>query len=188
MAVSRTFVQRTILVGGVALAAASPQLMSFLGKWESGAKRVLVVYPDKLAGDLPTVCDGLTRHVTSTPIIVGEVWSNEKCEAEEAAAVTRVQAQLAPCFKVAPPQVVFDMATSHAWNLGAPSTCSSGAMAAFNRGDFERGCQRLSRGDDGRVVWSFTSKWVDGKKVLVFRQGLANRRADETQNCLEGWS
>lgn len=57
----------------------------------------------------------------------------------------------------------------------------------LHRGDFERGCQRPSRGDDGRVVWSFTSKWVDGKKVLVFRQGLVNR-ADETKTCLEGWS
>ncbi|MEZ2293917.1 lysozyme [Variovorax sp. RCC_210] len=178
----------TVVVAGATLVAGSPFLMSFLQKWESGKARVLVVYADKLAGDLPTVCDGLTRHVTTTPIIVGEVWSNEKCEAEEAAAVIRVQAQLAPCFKVAPPQVVFDMATSHAWNVGASSTCSSGAMAAFNRGDFERGCQRLSRGDDGRVVWSFTSKWVGGKKVLVFRQGLANRRADETKTCLEGWS
>lgn len=178
--------KRLIVVAGAALVAATPSLMGFLGKWEGQA--VYVVYADKLAGGLPTVCKGLTRHVTTTPIIVGERWTPEKCEAEEQAAVFKVQSQLAPCFKVAPPQVVFDMATSHAWNLGASATCSSGAMAAFNRGDFELGCQRLSRGDDGKVVWSFTSKVVNGKKQLIFVQGLANRRADETKTCLEGWS
>ncbi len=178
--------KRLIVVAGAVLVAAAPSLMGFLGKWEGQA--VYVVYADKLAGGLPTVCKGLTRHVTSTPIIVGERWTPEKCDAEEQAAVFKVQSQLAPCFKRPPEQVVFDMFSSHAWNLGAPSTCSSGAMAAFNRGDSERACQRLSRGDDGKVVWSFTSKWVDGKKVMVFRQGLANRRADETKTCLEGWS
>lgn len=178
--------RRTIIVAGAALAAATPSLMDFLGKWEGKAE--YTVYADKLAGGLPTVCKGLTRHITTTPIIVGERWSPEKCEAEEQMAVLKVQKQLAVCFKVAPPQAVFDMATSHAWNLGAPSTCSSGAMAAFNRGDWETGCRRLSRGDDGKVVWSFTSKMVNGKKVLTFRQGLANRRADESTTCIEGWA
>lgn len=35
-------------------------------------------------------------------------------------------------------------------------------MAAWNRGEWARGCQRLSRGDDGKLVWSFTSR-VDPK-------------------------
>lgn len=178
--------RRTIVICGVALAAATPPLMDFLGKWEGRAE--YTVYADKLAGGLPTVCKGLTRHITTTPIIVGERWSPEKCEAEEESAVLKVQAQLSRCFKIAPPQSVLDMATSHAWNLGAPSTCSSGAMAAFNRGEWEVGCRRLSRGDDGQVVWSFTSKMVNGKKVLTFRQGLANRRAEESDVCAKGWS
>ncbi len=175
-----------IVVAGTALQAASPALLGFLQKWESGRTRVLVVYPDKLAGGLPTVCNGLTRHVTDTPIIAGERWTQEKCEAEEAAAVARVQRQIAPCFKLPPAQAVFDMASSHAWNLGAAATCGSGAMAAWNRGEWEAGCRRISRGDDGRVVWSFTTKYVGGKKTLVFVQGLANRRADETRTCLKG--
>ncbi|GEM_PF-5643256 len=61
-------------------------------------------------------------------------------------------------------------------------------MQAWNRGDWERGCQRISRGDDGRLVWSFTSR-IDpstGKKVYTFRQGLANRRADEAVKCGDG--
>lgn len=173
----------TIMVAGVALLAASPTLMTFLGSWESGSRRVLVVYADKLAGGLPTVCHGLTRHVTSTPIVVGERWTDERCEAEEQAAVQRVQQQLARCFKLPPSQTVFDMASSHAWNLGAAATCGSGAMAAWNRGEWELGCRRLARGDDGQLVWSFTSSIRDGKRVYTFVQGLANRRAAESATC-----
>lgn len=164
----------TIAVAGALLAAASPSLMDFLGQWEGRAQ--YVVYADKLAGGIPTVCKGLTRHITSTPIIVGERWSPEKCEAEEQAAVAKVQRQLAPCFRRSPPQAVFDMATSHAWNLGASATCGSGAMRAWNDGNWELGCQRMSRGDDGKLVWVYAG----GK----FVKGLANRRAAETGRCL----
>lgn len=163
----------------------SPLLIEHLQQWESGGKRVLTVYADKLAGGLPTVCNGLTRHVTKTPIIVGERWTEAKCEAEELAALERVQRAILPCFKRLPPPSVLDMASSHAWNFGAQSTCGSGAMAAWNRGEWERGCQRISRGDDGRLVWSFVS-YIDprtGAKTYKFVQGLANRRADETVKC-----
>lgn len=163
----------TIAVAGALLAAASPALMGFLGDWEGRAQ--YVVYADKLANGIPTVCKGLTRHVTSTPIIVGERWSPERCEAEERAAVVRVQQQLAPCFRRAPSQQVFDMATSHAWNLGAPATCGSKAMQAWNAGQWDLGCQRISRGDDGKLVWVYAGG--------QFVKGLANRRAAETARC-----
>jgi len=182
---ARTKIVSTIVVAGATLVAGSPYLMGFLQKWESGKARVLVVYADHLAGDLPTVCNGLTPHVTKTPIIVGERWTDEKCEAEERAAVVAVQQRLALCFRRPPSQMVFDMATSHAWNLGAGATCSSGAMQAWNRGDWARGCQRLARGDDGRVVWSFVraGKNADGSPRFKFVQGLANRRAEEAKTC-----
>ena len=92
----------TILVTGVLLLGGSPFLMDFLSKWESSGRTVLTVYADRLAGGLPTVCDGLTRHVTSTPIIVGQVWTLEKCQAETQAAVIKVQRQLAGCFRRPP--------------------------------------------------------------------------------------
>lgn len=175
----------TIVVAGATLVAGSPYLLGFLQKWESGNSRVMVVYADALAGGLPTVCNGLTRHVTTTPIIVGERWTDEKCEAEERTAVVAVQQRLAPCFRQPPPQMVFDMATSHAWNLGAGATCGSGAMQAWNRGDWARGCQRIALGDDGRMVWSFVraGKNADGSPRFKFVQGLANRRADEARTC-----
>lgn len=163
----------------------SPMLVDHLQQWESGKARVLVVYADKLAGNIPTVCNGITRHVTRTPIVVGERWTEEKCVVEESNALERVQRAVLSCFKRLPPPSVLDMASSHAWNLGASATCGSGAMVAWNRGEWERGCQRISLGDDGKLVWSFTGR-IDpktGKKVFTFVQGLANRRADETAKC-----
>lgn len=165
----------------------SPMLLGHLEKWESGPKRVLTVYADKLAGGIPTVCNGLTRHVTKTPIVVGQRWTDEKCLAEELAALERVQRAVLACFTRLPPPSVLNMASSHAWNFGYPSTCGSGAMTAWNRGEWEKGCQRISRGDDGRLVWSFvsTTNARTGVKTYTFVQGLANRRADEAEKCTE---
>jgi len=87
----------------------SPALIDHLQQWESGNARVLVVYADKLAGNIPTVCNGLTRHVTTTAIVVGERWAEEKCIAEEAAAIKRVPRQLLPCFKRLPPPAVLEL-------------------------------------------------------------------------------
>lgn len=176
---------KLIMVAGAALVAGSAFLMNHLAKWESSGKTVLVVYADKLAGNLPTVCDGLTNHVTNTPIIVGQRWTLEKCRAETENAVIKVQRQLAPCFKRAPNQMVFDMATSHAWNLGASATCGSGAMAAWNRGEWSLGCRRIARGDDGRMVWAYTCTKTATGRQCTFVQGLANRRADESALCAE---
>jgi len=178
-------------IGGVAagLVLASAAVMGFLHKWEEGPKRQLTVYADKLAGGLPTVCMGLTRHITTTPIIVGETWAEEKCDREERAAVTKVQKQLLKCFKHTPPQPIFDMATSHAWNNGAPATCNSGAMRAWNEEQWALGCRRLARNDDDRPAWSYVKtgrKLPNGKPEYRFVQGLANRREDEMQNCMVG--
>ena len=172
------------LAGSLVLA--STALVGFLGQWEGQGQ--FVVYADKLAGGLPTVCKGLTRHVTTTPIIVGQRWSAEKCQREEPAALQRVQTALAQCFKVLPPQYVFDAASSHAWNFGHPSTCASLAMQSFNRQDWDTGCRRLSLSDAGRPVWSFTTRTdpKTGEKIVTFVQGLANRRKAETSFCRQG--
>ena len=171
---------------GGSLVLGSAALLGFLGQWEGQGQHV--VYADKLAGGLPTVCKGLTRHVTTTPIIVGQRWSAEKCQREETAALQRVQTALAQCFKVLPPQYVFDAASSHAWNFGHPSTCNSLAMASFNQGDWDTGCRRLSMSDAGRPVWSFTSHInpKTGIKTSTFIQGLATRRQAETSFCRQG--
>lgn len=159
------------IVSGLVLCSAVAY--DFLGRWEGEGQNI--VYADKLANGLPTVCRGLTHWVTDTPIIVGEYWSPEKCEREEKAAIVQVQLELLACFEVPPPQNVFDAATSHAWNFGANKTCMSSAMKAWDRGEWALGCRRLQFADSGRMVWVYSG----GR----FVRGLANRRAAERELC-----
>ena len=160
------------------LVLASAALMGLLHKWEEGPKRQLTVYADKLAGGLPTVCSGITRHITTTPIIVGETWTEEKCEREERAAAAKIQREILGCFERTPPQEVFDAASSHAWNFGAPKTCGSQAMQQWNAGNWAYGCLLMAYTPTGKPNWSSAG----GR----FYPGLFNRRKDEMAMCLSG--
>lgn len=181
---------RRLAKNGGALVLAATALAGFLHLYEDGNKPFpvlgYVVYADKLAKNLPTTCYGMTKWVTTVPPVVGERWSRERCDAEYAQAIEKVQYQILACMKTTPPQPVFDMLTSHAWNLGAANTCNSGAMKAINAGDWAAGCRRLSHGDDGEMVWSSvrTGRVLpNGKPEFKFVQGLANRRAAERKVC-----
>lgn len=175
---------------GPKLALGSAALVAFLAVWEGGkgAGGDSIVYADKLAGGIPTVCNGLTKHVTPTPIVVGEKWSAEKCELEERRALMSMQLKLEACFNRLPPQSVFDMASSHAWNFGWFATCGSQAMKAWNTGNWALGCRRLAFSDSGNPVWSYvsTGRVVDGKAEKKFVRGLANRRQAEFKECVKG--
>lgn len=173
-----------LLLGTVAVAA-------MIGVWEGGKSPdgSSVAYADRLARGLPTVCAGLTRHVTTTPIVVGERWPAAKCLAEERRAVMVLQRQLEKCFTIQPPQSVFDAATSHAWNNGVGATCSSLAMQAWRAGNWATGCRRIAFSDSGRRVWSYvrTGRTLpDGRPEMKFVQGLANRRDAESAHCMSG--
>ena len=152
-----------------------------LDRWEpakGSPDAHLVVYADKLAQGLPTVCNGITKHVATIPVVAGEKWTQEMCNQQEEQAVAKIQDSLAQCFKVLPPQSVFDAATSHAWNFGVGKTCSSAAMKHWNQGNYKLGCQLIAYQYDGTTPnWSFS----DGK----FVKGLHNRRVDEMQTCLK---
>jgi len=152
-----------------------------LDRWEpakGSPDAHLFVYADKLAQGIPTVCSGITKHVATIPVVVGEKWTQEMCDQQEQQALEKVQNQLAQCFKVLPPQSVFDSATSHAWNFGVSKTCGSAAMVQWNRKNYPLGCQLIAFQYDGTTPnWSFS----DGK----FVQGLHNRRLDEKQVCLK---
>ena len=165
---------------GKKLALGTAAVVSIIAMWEGGKTLdgSSVVYADKLADGIPTVCNGITRHVTATPIIVGERWPAEKCQREESAAIAKVQVQLERCFGPVPPQKVFDAATSFAWNVGVSAACKSVAMQFFRAGDWRTGCNRMARALSGKRVWVFSG----GK----FRQGLANRRDFEARYCLGG--
>jgi lysozyme len=169
------------IAGGILLC--SGGYVGLVDRWED--REQYTVYADRLANNLPTVCGGVTKHVTNLPVIVGEYWGPEKCDLVERAAWTAVQLALLECFEQAPPQPVFDAASDHAWNFGVRATCGSAAMKAWNRGDWNLGCRRLQLDDDGRPVWSYIKDGVDanGKQKYKFVRGLANRRAAERNVC-----
>ncbi len=169
-----------IAVGGITLASAS--LMAFLGLWEGEGQNV--VYPDRLAGGLPTVCKGITKHTSPDPVIVGDYWSEERCAEVEQMVTEKTQLKLADCISnQAVEQKTFDALTSHAHNVGVPSTCASRAVGLINRGNIAAGCRAIAWANDGKTpVWSYVTQ--GSKKVFV--QGLHNRRLDEMKMCLEG--
>lgn len=164
-----------------ALALASAPLVIFLGTWEGRGQNT--VYADKLASGLPTVCKGITRHTSPFPVVVGDYWSPGRCAEVEQLVISKTQLQLVDC--ITDPDVsqnTFDALTSHAHNVGVPSTCASRAVALINAGRIADGCKALAWAPDGKTpVWAYVTD-AQGRKRFV--QGLHNRRLAEMKLCL----
>lgn len=168
---------RIVVKFGVPLVLASAGLMAFLDQVEDGAQRQNVVYEDRLAG-VPTACRGITAAVSPVPVVVGDYWSNERCEEVSRMVVENTQLSLLDCMTRGVPQPVFDALSSHAHNFGVPQTCASRALGLINEGRTAEGCDALAHRPDGTPAWSY----VDGKYV----RGLYKRRLRERQMCLRG--
>ncbi|UST76133.1 lysozyme [Pseudomonas siliginis] len=164
-----------------ALALASAPLVIFLGTWEGRGQNT--VYADQLAGGLPTVCMGITRHTSPFPVVVGDYWSPGRCAEVEQLVIRKTQLQLADC--ITNPDVsqnTFDALTSHGHNVGVPNTCASRAVALINAGRIADGCKALAWAPDGKTpVWAYVTD-AQGRKRFV--QGLHNRRLAEMKLCL----
>lgn len=169
-----------IAAGTIALASAS--LMAFLGKWEGQGQNT--VYADKLARGLPTVCMGITRHTSPFPVVVGDYWSPARCTEVEQMVISKGQLQLADCItNQQVGQNTFDALSSHAHNVGVPSTCASRAVGLINAGQIIEGCKALAWAPDGKTpVWAFVTD-AAGRKQFV--PGLHYRRLDEMGICLK---
>ncbi len=157
------------------------QIDGFLGRWEGQGQQV--VYADRLARGLPTMCKGVTKHTSPYPVVVGDYWSPERCAEVERMVVSKGQLQLARCINVAISQPIFDALSSHAHNFGVPSTCASRAVGLINAGRLAEGCNALANAPDGAPVWSYVTD-QRGRKRFV--QGLRNRRLEERALCLSG--
>lgn len=170
---------KTIKVAGATLVLGSATFLGMTGKWEDGplAGKGRVVYPDKIARNLPTTCYGITKHVTPEPVIVGDYWSPEKCDEVIRIVAEEGQIALGRCFKVPIAQNMFDAFSVMAHNVGVANVCASQAVGAVNAGKFEAGCRLIAYRPDGSPNWSV----ADGK----FVQGLHNRRIDEMNLCLK---
>lgn len=164
------------------IALVSAPLVIFLGTWEGNGQNT--VYADKLAGGLPSVCKGITRHTSPFPVVVGDYWSPERCAEVEQLVIRKTQLQLADC--ITNPKVgqnTFDALTSHGHNVGVPSTCASRAVTLINAGRIADGCRALAWAPDGKTpVWAYVTD-AQGRKRFV--QGLHNRRLAEMELCLK---
>lgn len=164
------------------LALASAGLLTFLGTWEGQGQNT--VYRDKLAQGLPTVCKGITKHTSPYPVIVGDYWSDTRCEEVERLVISKGQLELADCITNSSiNQNTFDALSSHGHNFGNPSTCASRAVVLINMGRVAEGCDALAWGADGRPVWAFVTDFKGNK---VFVPGLHKRRLAEVRLCKEG--
>lgn len=173
--------RRTITHRGVPLVLVSAALMTFVARWEGHEN---VVYADKLAGGLPTVCKGITKHVTTQEVIVGDYWSDERCDEVESLVVSKGQLKLLDCIKAPITQSQFDAYSSFAHNVGVPAACASRALTLASMGRAKESCMALSVKPDGTPAWSYVTSYKNGVKTSVYIRGLHNRRKDETKFCL----
>lgn len=170
--------RKRIAAGTLTLASAG--LMAFLGVWEGNGQNV--VYADKLARGLPTVCKGITRHTSPYPLVVGDYWSASRCAQVEQMVVEKGQLQLADCItNQNVSQDTFDSLSSHGHNFGNASTCASRAVGLINAGRIAEGCKALAWAPDGKTpVWAYVTD-AQGRKTFV--PGLHKRRLAEAELC-----
>lgn len=165
------------LIAAGSLSLFSADLQRMLSRWEGDGQNV--VYPDRLAQNLPTVCRGITKHTSPEPVILGDYWSPEKCLEVEKIVVSEGQIELAKCIKVYVTQPIFDAFSDFGHNVGNANACVSVAMGLLNAGRVAEACDAIAHKVPGkRPNWSY----VDGK----FIPGLYNRRLAERKQCLSG--
>jgi lysozyme len=171
--------RQKIAIGTLVLV--SSTVTAFLGKWEGIGQNV--VYADKLASGLPTVCKGITRYTSPVPVVVGDYWSDVRCAEVESLVISKGQLALADCLtNQAIGQNTFDALSSHGHNVGTPNTCASRAVGLINAGRIAEGCRALAYAPDGSPVWAYVTL-ANGRKQFV--QGLHNRRIAEMELCLK---
>lgn len=115
-------------------------------------------------GDVPTIGFGTTEGVK-----LGDRITPPQALARALSDIGKFDAAIRQCVKVPLHQHEYDVAVSFAYNVGGAAFCSSTLVRLWNLGDYEGGCNELTR-------WVY----VKGRKV----QGLVNRRERERLQCL----
>lgn len=148
------------IAGSLAIVGAA--LLAFVSNWEGSET---VAYADKLAGGLPTVCNGHT----GADVRVGDVWTKEQCDAILVKDVAGHGQRLLSCVRVPLNQHQYDALSSWAYNIGTGAACQSTLVRLLNRGQYIQACDQLLR-------------WNRAGGVVV--RGLTNRRQAERELCL----
>ena len=146
---------------GIAVAGAA--LLAFISGWEGDEK---VAYADKLAGGLPTVCNGHT----GPDVRIGDAWTKAQCDAVLRKNVVTHGAGILDCIKVPINQNEYEAYASLAFNVGVGAVCKSTAIRLLNEGRNQEACDQILR-------------WNRASGVVV--RGLTNRRKAERELCLK---
>lgn len=173
------------VVAGLVLGTSS--LLGAMALWErppqerspDGTTKGSVVYADKLAGGLPTVCSGHT----DWKLRVGTPYTKEECDRIDRANAIQYGEAIIKCTGHTEANPVLNQhrleaLTLFALNVGAGGACGSRAVKLIAAGKFSEGCEAIAHGPSGKPVWSYTN----GGKTFV--RGLYNRRLFERDWCL----
>lgn len=146
-----------------ALTLVGAALLAFVSNWEGDER---IAYADRLAGGLPTVCNGHT----GPDVKVGDVWTKEQCDAILVKDVGEHGKRLLACVAVPLNQNQYDALAAWAYNVGTGAACGSTLVKLLNAGQYTAACDQLLRWDR-----------ASGRQV----RGLTNRRKAERALCLK---
>ncbi len=135
---------------------------------------VLKVYPDRLAGGIPTYCAGRTDW--KAPI--GKTFTSDQCKEVNKTTLLEYGYAILSCTsweQLTPNRLV--ALTLFAINVGKAGACNSQSVRQINAGNISYGCKLISTKPDGSPNWSYSEG--------VYVQGLQNRRKIEAALCLK---
>lgn len=163
---------------GIVIAAAS--LMAFVAGWEGES---LPVYADKLAGGLPTVCNGHT----GPDVRLGDVWTKEQCDAVLIKDIHKHGEGILACFPVAINQNEYEAYSSLAFNVGVGAVCNSSIPKKLAASRRQAACDTILEFDKVRDCSKpkvFNQKKQRWECPLVPVRGLTSRRKAEHAICV----
>lgn len=164
---------------GITISAAA--LVSFIKVYEGDQ---LPVYPDMLAGGLPTVCSGHT----GPDVVLGQVWTPAMCDAVLIKDVENHGRGLLDCITAPINQHEYEAFASLAFNTGVGAVCGSSIPGKLARGDHAAACKTILEFDQVRdrtkpKVWSERRQRMEYPLIKV--RGLTRRREAEFSKCMQ---
>lgn len=162
---------RKVVAGAGILVLASASFLVNLRQLEGESH---VVYADKLAYGVPTVCAGHT----DWSLVPGQSYTKADCDKIDAKTAREYGEAVVKCIgEKNLDQNMLDAMTLFAINVGKAGACNSRAAQLMRAGKADEGCRAISHGPNGQRVWVYSG----GK----YRRGLANRRDFERELCLK---
>lgn len=164
-------VQKATIPAALVAALTSGSTLALLSQLEGN---ILSVYPDKLAGGIPTYCAGRTDW--KAPI--GKTFTTDECKEVNKTTLLEYGYAILSCTSwehLTPNRLV--ALTLFAINVGKAGACNSQSVRQINAGNISYGCKLISTKPDGSPNWSYSGG--------VYVQGLQNRRKIEAALCLK---